>query len=199
MTPIEHPLVRAYLDAVTRFTAALPDERRRELLADLREHIEVALADRDPVDEDAVRQVLNNLGRPQEIADAALDAEGGPRPEPESAGRTKLTLALAVLPAPMFLVPVLGPVLGLAAAIAVLVRVWKSPQWTRREKKQATLLLFSPVVAVPLVAAAFSVSSAGLTPINVLAVCLVGFSLPVLAAVRLARSAARLRTGALTV
>ncbi|MGK4578813.1 HAAS signaling domain-containing protein [Kitasatospora sp. HPMI-4] len=196
--PIEHPLVRAYLDELTRHTAPLPEERRRELLADLREHIEVTLADFDPADEEAVRQVLNRLGHPREIAAAALAEEGQACPEPESSGRTTLTLALALLPLPLLLVPVLGPVLALATAVTALIRVWKSPQWTRRDKKWATLLFVSPVVVTPLAAAALAASSAGLTPSMLLSAWPAGFCLPLLAAFRLARSAARLRTGAVT-
>ncbi|PBC76496.1 hypothetical protein BX265_1213 [Streptomyces sp. TLI_235] len=195
-TPIEHPLVGDYLDEVTRLTAALPAERRRELLADLREHVEVALAEHGSADDDAVRQVLDGLGSPQQVAGAALDESGQARPEPETGARTTVTLALAVLPLPLTLVPAVGPLLALAAGITALVRVWKSPQWARREKKQATLLLLSPIAVTPPAAAAFAASSAGLSPAAVLAALLLGFCLPPVAAVRLGRSAARLRTAA---
>ncbi|WP_407927464.1 HAAS signaling domain-containing protein [Kitasatospora setae] len=88
-TPAEHPLVRAHLTAVERHTAPLAPERRRELLADLREHVEVALAENGDTggapDDDAVRYVLGQLGTPREIADAALAEDGRTRPEPESA------------------------------------------------------------------------------------------------------------------
>jgi uncharacterized membrane protein len=196
--PFEHPLVRAYLDELAQHTATLPEVRRRELLADLREHIEVTLTDCDPADEEAVRQVLNRLGHPREIAAAALDEEGQAHPEPESSGRTTLTLTLALLPLPLLIVPALGPVLALATVVTALLRVWKSPQWTKREKKWATLLFVSPVVVTPLAAAALSASSAGLTPSMLLAACLAGFCPPLLAALRLARAAARLRAGAVT-
>ncbi|MFD5082950.1 hypothetical protein ACFWOG_09950 [Kitasatospora sp. NPDC058406] len=196
-TPMEHPLVLAYLDEITRRTTALPAERRRELLADLREHVEVALAEHGhgdgPVDDGAVRQVLDRLGRPQEVAGAALAEEGQGRPEPESAVRTHLTLGLVLLSLPLLVVPAVGPVLATAAAVTALVRIWRSPQWDRREKRQATLLLLSPVLVTPLVAGALSMSSIGLGPLAVLAACLVGACLPGIAVIRLARSAALLR------
>ncbi|MFJ3791188.1 HAAS signaling domain-containing protein [Kitasatospora sp. NPDC090091] len=195
--PAEHPLVRAHLDAVDRCTAPLPAERRHELLADLREHIETALAEHDPADEDAVRHVLAQLGDPRRIADAALAEDGRPRPEPETARRTTLTLLLAVLPLPLLLVPAIGPVLALVTAVAAAVRVAKSAQWTRREKTQATLLLLSPLLLTPLAAGVVAVSSShGLSPAGVLVACAVGFCPTPVAALRLSRSATRLRTAA---
>ncbi|MER7582616.1 hypothetical protein [Kitasatospora sp. NPDC097691] len=192
----EHPLVRAHLDAVERFIAPLPAERRRELLADLREHVEVALAESDAADEGAIRHVLEQLGSPRRIADAALAEDGRALPEPETSRRTTTTLVLAVLAMPLLLVPVLGPGLALVSAVVAAVRVAKSPQWTGREKKQATLLLLSPIVLTPLAAVAVA-SSAGLTPAGVLGACAIGFCPTLGAAFRLARSAARLRSAAL--
>ncbi|MER8104157.1 hypothetical protein [Kitasatospora sp. NPDC094016] len=196
--PIEHPLVRAHLAAVARYTAPLPEQRRRELLADLREHVEVSLAESDPADEAAVRRVLEQLGSPRQIADAALDEEGGTRPEPESRGRTVRTLVFAVLPVPLSFVPVIGPPLALAAAVIAASRVWRSTQWSRREKRLAALLLLSPLLLTPLAAVVAAVASpVGLTAAAVLAACVVGFCPALLAAFFLARSAARLRNAAL--
>ncbi|MFI6846180.1 hypothetical protein OG535_00840 [Kitasatospora sp. NBC_00085] len=195
--PIEHPLVRAHLDAVDRYTAPLPEERRRELLADLREHVEVALAERDLVDEGAVRQVLGRLGSPRQIADAALAEEGRTRPEPETGRRTTLTLALAVLPMPLLLVPAIGPGLALIAAVVATARVARSAQWTQREKKQAALLLLSPILVTPAAAGVVAAVSR-LSPAGVLVACAAGFCPTLIAAARLARSAARLRTAAVT-
>ncbi|GHF61935.1 hypothetical protein GCM10018790_44900 [Kitasatospora xanthocidica] len=196
--PTEHPLVRAHLDAVDRYTAPLPDKRRRELLADLREHVEVSLADHDPADEAAVRRVLEQLGSPRRIADAALAEDGLTRPEPEGSGRTNLTLLFAVLPYPLLLVPAVGPALALAAAVIAATRVARSQVWTRRQKKQAAALLLAPVLTTPLAAALFAATPPGLTPVNLLAACAVGFSPVLVAAALLSRSAARLRGAATT-
>ncbi|MFJ9691595.1 HAAS signaling domain-containing protein [Kitasatospora sp. NPDC101183] len=202
--PTEHPLVRAHLDAVERCTAPLPADRRRELLADLREHVEIALAETDPTDEAAVRHVLDQLGSPRRIADAALAEEGATAtalaPEPETARRTNATVLLAVLPLPLLLVPAIGPVLALVTAVVAAVRVGKSAQWTRREKTQAALLLLSPLLLTPFAAGVVSVaSSSGLTPAGLLVACALGFCPTLLAAYRLSRSAARLRAAAVAV
>ncbi|GAA1984760.1 HAAS signaling domain-containing protein [Kitasatospora viridis] len=191
----EHPLVRAHLDAVERYTAPLAAERRRELLADLREHVEVALAESDAADDDAVRHVLEQLGSLRRIADAALAEEGRARPEPETRLRTATTLALAVLALPLVLVPGIGPGLALLSAVVAAIRLAKSRQWTGREKKQATLLLLSPILLTPLAAATVAFA-AELTAAGVLLACAVGFCPTLVAAFRLARSAARLRSAA---
>ncbi|MFD7729154.1 hypothetical protein ACFV6F_02045 [Kitasatospora phosalacinea] len=196
MSNAEHPLVRAHLAAVERCAAPLSPERRRELLADLREHVEVALAEHDGPDQDAaVRHVLEQLGSPRQIGDAALAEDGRARPEPESGLRTAATLALLVLAAPLLLVPVLGPYLALAAAATGAVRLAKSPQWSGREKKHAAFLLLATLPLTPL--AAFAVSRVGTLDQNgVLLALAVGFCPALLAVLRLARSAGRLRTAA---
>ncbi|MDH6127383.1 hypothetical protein [Kitasatospora sp. GP82] len=190
---LTHPLVRAYLSSVEEQATALPGARRQELLADLREHIEVALAESDTLDDNSVRRVLEQLGAPGEIAAAALAEEPGNHPVPQSSRHTSVTLCLAVVPLPVALVPVIGPFLALAATVAALVRLWKSPQWVRREKRQATLLVLSPVVTVPALAVVCSVVLGGLTPIALMTALPAAVCLPVAAAIRLGRSAARLR------
>ncbi|RDG39131.1 HAAS signaling domain-containing protein [Streptomyces corynorhini] len=188
-----HPLVHSYLSSVGDRAAVLPDVRRQELLADLREHIEVALAESDTVDEGDVRRVLDQLGTPGEIVAAALAEEANSGPVPESGRRTAITLCLIVVALPAALIPVIGSFFAPAAMIAALVRLWRSRQWARREKWQATLLMFSPVIVVPGLAAVFSVAGGGLTAVAVMATLVVAASLPVTAAVRLHRSAARVR------
>ncbi|MER8185257.1 hypothetical protein [Kitasatospora sp. NPDC094015] len=195
---LTHPLVRAFLSAVEQRVVALPEQQRRELLADLSEHIEVSLAEAgtDPSgsEEDAVRRVLGLLGAPADIAAAALAEEPGDgAPVPASGGHTALTLALAVAPLPVLLVPGVGPVLALAAMVTALVRLWRSAQWTRPEKRRATLLLLSPLLTVPLLVLLGAVATGGLSAAAILAVVALALGLPVVATVLLGRSAARLR------
>ncbi|MFC9324017.1 HAAS signaling domain-containing protein [Kitasatospora sp. NPDC057015] len=190
---LAHPLVRSYLSSVAELTAALPDDRRQELLADLREHIEVALADSGATEQESVRQVLGRLGAPGEIAAAALAEEADSPPAPESGGSTAVTLGLIVLALPAALVPGIGLLLAPVAAVAALVRLWNSAQWSRSEKRQATLLTLAPVVTAPALAAVLSLALGGLTPAVLLAALLLSAALPAVAAVRLGRSAGRLR------
>ncbi|MCG0283840.1 hypothetical protein [Streptomyces sp. PSAA01] len=207
-SPLSHPLVRTFLASVERRTAALPAAWREELLEDLREEIAAALADdrtEDPaadggpdggpaIGEERVRRALDWIGTPEEIAaDALAEESGSIPPEPENPGGTWLTLGLAVLPVPLCLVPGVGIPLGLVAALGALVRLWRSAPWARREKRQATLFVLSPLVTVPVLAAALSLAFDGISAPAFVASLLIALALPVVGAIRLARSAARLR------
>ncbi|WP_433340876.1 HAAS signaling domain-containing protein [Streptomyces sp. CA-253872] len=66
-------LVRDYLAAVARESALLPASARQELIADLGEHIEVALAQRPG----SVREILAEVGDPRTIAATAMQELGG--------------------------------------------------------------------------------------------------------------------------
>ncbi|CAM5233328.1 MULTISPECIES: HAAS signaling domain-containing protein [Streptomyces] len=203
-SPLSHPLVRTFLASVERRTAALPAGWREELLEDLREEIAAALADdrtENPavdgsaaISEERVRRVLDWIGTPEEIAaDALAEESGSIPPEPENPGGTWLTLGLAVLPVPLCLIPGVGIPLGLVAAFGALVRLWRSAPWVRREKRQATLFVLSPLVTVPVLAAALSLAFDGISARAFVGSLLIALALPVVGAVRLARSAARLR------
>ena len=75
--PETDALVRAYLDRLRAAAWNLPPERRDELLAEVREHIDAALAaDPQGGPEVAARNVLDRLGPPEEIVRA--ESEGTP-------------------------------------------------------------------------------------------------------------------------
>lgn len=67
------PLVEDYLRHLEAVSAVLPEYRRAELLAEIREHLDEALRQVPAGDEAAVRSVLQRLGSPEEIVAAAAD------------------------------------------------------------------------------------------------------------------------------
>ncbi|MEO7351557.1 MAG: hypothetical protein ABIR34_06575 [Marmoricola sp.] len=148
-----NPLAEDYLGRLEAAARVLPNQDREDLLLELRGHLEAGLAE-DASDAD-VRNLLNDLGSPEEIvAAAALESEAGPpiqRPrehlgafdESASPWGTFEVLAVLGLTVGTVLIPIVGPVLGLGFA-------WASPQWTRREKWFATVLTFLPVIALVL-------------------------------------------------
>ncbi|MFF8807821.1 HAAS signaling domain-containing protein [Streptomyces omiyaensis] len=150
MNAIDHPLVAAYLDSVARETAELPADRRAELLADLREHVEVSEA----ADDDAIRAVLDGLGEPRTVAASAL-AEEGPRtgatttavlaPVGPLSGRRAARL-IAALPALGGLLILGSPFAGALVLAIGLALLWKTPLWDARHKRIGT----ATSVAVPL-------------------------------------------------
>jgi uncharacterized membrane protein len=79
-------LVVSYLDAVGQALTGLPEDRREELLADLRDHIAAERAALDSPSEAAVRAILDRLGDPATLAAEARLADDGPAtPSPVAA------------------------------------------------------------------------------------------------------------------
>ncbi|MFF6787742.1 hypothetical protein ACFY9C_01550 [Streptomyces filamentosus] len=184
MNAIDHPLVAAYLDAVARETAELPAERRAELLADLREHIEVSGAP----DDAGIRAVLTELGEPRTVAASALAEEGAaggsvPKapdaPAGPLAGRqtARLIVALPTLGGLLVLGSPFAGTLMLAIGLALL---WKSPLWGNRHKWIGT----ATSVAGPglLLLGGLALSAGRLGPVEVLLISVFMIGVPLLGA-----------------
>ena len=147
-------LVRDYLGRLEAAAGLLAVERRAELVAEVREHIETALAEVGRRDEMTVRNVLERLGPPEEIVAAEGEpVAGAPSPaaaQPPGAiaarppwGAVEI-LALLLLTVGAVLLPFVGPLAGLAL-------VWASPRWTRRQKLVVTAIVVA-LLALPLLA-----------------------------------------------
>jgi HAAS domain-containing protein len=136
-------LVHDYLGRLDAASGSLPPSRRVELAGEVRQHIEMALAEAGGRDEVTVRNVLDRLGPPDEIVAAERDPDGMPSgsstPMPGSAagragwGATEIVAILLLTLGAVFL-PVIGPLLGL-------IFVWASTQWTTRQKSIATAIV----------------------------------------------------------
>jgi hypothetical protein len=137
------PLVDDYLRRLEDAAAHLQRSRRAELVAEIREHIEAALRQEDVANEVAVRNVLERLGPPEEIVDAA---EPAPAPTPAP----KHPVALEIIALLALLVPVIGWLVGM-----VLVLV--SDAWSKRDKLIGGGLVLLLVLASPLVGIAIPV------------------------------------------
>lgn len=143
-------LVRDYLGRLEAAAWPLAEDRRAELVEEVREHIETALGEAGQRDEVTVRNVLDRLGRPEEIVAeesggpaaapaAALSAAAGPSGVAVSPFGAVEIIALVLLTIGAILIPVFGPILGL-------VFVWASTRWTRREKLIATAIVVVLIV-----------------------------------------------------
>jgi uncharacterized membrane protein len=131
-------ITEEYLGRLDAAAWRLPAERRIELVAEVREHIDAAMLDR-PGDEAALRSVLDGLGAPEEIARAAVEQEGLPPlpappsvPAPPAASNVRDISTVLLL---MFGGFLLG--LGWVVGIALL---WTSTRWRTRDKWLATLV-----------------------------------------------------------
>jgi len=161
-------LITEYLGRLRAASWPLPPGRRDELQAEVAEHIEAALAASGTRDEVTVRNILDRLGPPEDIA-AAEGREGGAAGSalPNSAASAAASaanaaasaataaaaaiakspwgameiLAVLFLTAGAILLPVIGPVVGLVFA-------WGSRQWTTNEKAIATAIVLG-ILMVP--------------------------------------------------
>lgn len=123
-------LVEDYLHRLDRALASLPKSRRKQMRAEIADHIASACAELDAPSEAAVRTQLDRLGSPEDIAAVALETE-----PVEIAPRSGLheTLAIALLLFGGFLFGV-GWFVG-----AVL--LWTSHVWRLRDKVLGTLVV----------------------------------------------------------
>jgi len=178
--------IEVYLRELTAAARILPRERRRELIEDVRSHIEVTLTESGREDTEAVRAVLDALGEPGEIVAAAV---------PDDAGTVRLSRGITALEITAILLLLFGAaVAGVGWLVGVLL-LWASPRWTRGDKLLGTLVLPGGVL-LPIVLAAGLASG---SPIAPLALLLVGVTAPALTALRLlqrARAASVLDGGA---
>jgi uncharacterized membrane protein len=124
-------LVDDYLSRLEEAAAHLQRSRRAELIAEIREHIQTALREEEAASEVAVRNVLERLGPPEEIVEAAEPPALAAKSEPT--GKLEIATIVALL------IPFLGWVAGL-------VMLMLSRAWSGREKGLAVLLLLLPIV-----------------------------------------------------
>jgi hypothetical protein len=129
MTHTLHPLAEAYLERLDRAAAHLPRSRRRELVDEIVAHLVEALGP-EPTDAD-VRNALDRLGTPEEIADA--ESPGPPAIAPPSRMATREWAAVLLLPLGGFVFGV-----GWFAGVILL---WASPAWSTLDKLIGTLAI----------------------------------------------------------
>jgi uncharacterized membrane protein len=94
------PLVDDYLRRLDAAASALPAHQREELISEIRDHLQEALRREPASDEASVRNLLERLGPPEEIAAAAADpAPPGHLVAPvrETNGSAVASVQLAVL------------------------------------------------------------------------------------------------------
>lgn len=122
-------LVVDYLDRLESELAGIPRAGRREVLDGIEAHIQESLAELDPNDEAGVRNVLDRIGEPAEIAAEARERFGVRRVKTS----WREICALILLPFGGFLF-----VFGWFAGVVLL---WVSDAWTARDKVIGTLVI----------------------------------------------------------
>jgi thiol:disulfide interchange protein len=155
-------LIREYLGRLEAAAWPLEPGRRSELQAEVADHIEAALAEAGARDEVTVRNVLDRLGRPEEIvaADAepgSTQAGSGPMivaaPARSPWGVVEI-LAILFLTIGAFLLPVLGPLVGVVFTSG-------SSQWSTRAKVGVTILVVVIGLGIPILGLVAFTTAAG--------------------------------------
>jgi hypothetical protein len=139
-------LVDDYLRRLEHAAAHLQRARRAEIVAEIRDHIETALRQEEAGGEAAVRNVLDRLGPPEEIVEAA-----GPPVNHRRAGVLEIVALVALI------VPFIGWLVGTVLVVA-------SQVWSRRDKLIGGLLLLLPIVVLSLTFVVGSRTSQEATP-----------------------------------
>jgi hypothetical protein len=130
MRPTADDLVEEYLSRLKHELRVLPAPRRRELMAEIAEHIAVGRAELPPADLAEVAALLERIGEPEHIATEARERFG----VSDAAAGVRELMAIPLLLIGGFFLPFLGWLAGVAL-------LWASPVWTRRDKLIGTLLL----------------------------------------------------------
>ena len=146
------PLIDDYLRRLEAAAADLPRERRAELVGEIEEHVEAALGEAGADDEAAVRNVLERLGSPEEIA-------GAERLTPAAPERGWLETAALVVLSVNFLLPVAGYLIGAGLVLA-------SKAWDGREKTLGLLIPPIVVLAGAMVVVMAAASAGGSTSVG---------------------------------
>lgn len=133
-------LIADYRERLIHATTGLPAAHRAELLGDIDTHLSEA-ASQAP-DEASVLQMLDDLGAPESIAEAAREEAGVP-----PGGRTDGSLFYDVLSVLVlllggFVVPVVGWIAGV-------IMIWNGPRWTMVDRWVGTLA-WPAAIAPPL-------------------------------------------------
>jgi uncharacterized membrane protein len=127
--PMATQAVKEYLHDLEAELRDLPRSRRQELLGEIHDHIDSALADSPALDEAEVRNVLDRLGDPADIAEEARQRFGVPKVK---SGALEIA-ALILLVIGGIILPVIGWFIGV-------ILLWSSRVWTTGEKLAGTLL-----------------------------------------------------------
>jgi hypothetical protein len=130
MSSTADQLIDKYMQHLRIELADLPRARQRELEQEIAEHIAAARAELPNESEAEIRNMLDRLGDPEDIAAEARDRVGVQRKRPGAL--EVVTLVLLLIGG--IVIPVIGWLVGV-------VLLWTSEVWTARERLVGTLVV----------------------------------------------------------
>lgn len=193
MTTTADELVTDYLARLARASAALPAGEREELLEQISDHITAARARaRVTGGQDGpaqVRELLERLGTPGEVAAAASEQSSvPPAADPTSAPALSSPSSPAREVAAAVVMTLAWWAFGLGW-LAGLVLTWTSTRWSTRQKLTASLLPVPEILGLVIGHAASRALPLGARLPVFLGIAVVGLAISVVIAVRLVRRA----------
>lgn len=132
-------LVQEYLERLARAADRLPPDRRAELVEEIREHIDSAVAAGEAGSEAELRDLLDRLGDPEEIVAAAADDDPSNPLPPAPPGRYRRP-GIGLEIAAVALMTLGSLIIGLGWAAGAIL-LWTSRRWTTGEKLLGTLVV----------------------------------------------------------
>lgn len=156
MSSTADTLINDYLDRLEAELSDFPSARRRELVQEIAEHISEARAQLEPESEADIRNLLDRIGDPAEIAAEARGPAQPPDPAPPVVVERRSS-ALDV--AALVLLLIGGLVLPLIGWVVGVVLLWISSTWTTGQKLLGTLVVPGGL-ALPLGLGVLATSSA---------------------------------------
>lgn len=144
MNGTRHHEVGEYLRRLQRSMADLPSERRDEILLEIEEHISELLAENPEATDVDVRNILERVGDPEDIAAEARDRlEVAPTItfRPRRFAWTDITAIALLVVGDLMIAPLHRYEGAFVAWLAAIVLVWFSEVWTTRDKLAVTLVL----------------------------------------------------------
>ncbi len=124
-------VIEEYLRQLDKALGPLPDPRRAQLVAEIADHVATARDELDHPREADIRNLLDRIGRPEDIAAEAIDSEP-PATTPRSTGLQE-SFAIAML--------LVGGFFFVVGWFVGLVLLWTSSVWRLRDKLIGTVLL----------------------------------------------------------
>jgi hypothetical protein len=124
-------VIRDYLRQLDQALSPLPDPRRAQLVGEITDHLTAARDELDDPSEADIRDLLDRIGRPEDIAAEAIDTEPPPTTPRSSGLHESFAIALLLVGGFVFVV---GWLVGL-------VLLWTSSAWRVRDKLIGTFLL----------------------------------------------------------
>jgi uncharacterized membrane protein len=159
MNGTRHHDVGEYLRRLQRTMGDVPVDRREEILQEIEEHIAELLGEYPEATDADVRNVLERVGDPEDIAAEARERVEDHSPNqtvavvvrPRNSWTDSAAIALLILSGPLIMFPLFRPEVALIGWFVAFILVWLSVVWSTRDKTKASLAMTAGLLSALLI------------------------------------------------